>query len=543
MQALAGSIQQLLQLSVPLPASLTDQLRMGNSLLLHVDEDFKLVSDDLRVWTLFETIDSRLSASSGDLYYTAPLTSPKSAILGMRQERIFPLQSDHANVASFGRHNSRSLNDFLKQLVKVIDKADSSARGDSNGGKWTLHLEQKVAVEVHGFFEEAGMGDGAVRAWSTRLPLKDFLNKGPEACLSERLNEVEIPPEEGRFLAVRGRTGLVDMEGPPIDVSFPPDPLTIKNALGIKQGEQVFHHQPVQPRGMFDEPPMMAPVPPSPLILPVDSPRSRPRMSTGSAPTAPVLRSDVVALASSPPSRPNSLPPRQSTPFHKPSPLLRASLEQELAIDRLSPPVRVRLGRNSFSRSMSLDSQTGAPTPTPRASISQRSRSTFHQGPHNDDGDDEGLDASPKLPESVIAVREMAKERRHRAATVDETAVVEDEGELVDDVVHGELMRPQAKARKFVWIHLPYNNPTWVTVSGFFTTVEEIVVVANRSKLPRTYSKRCKSPIRETFLICRITTFGSEAIRGADTRSIMLISQSQDATLHLREAVSVLFYL
>ncbi|KAL6876089.1 hypothetical protein HDV57DRAFT_510485 [Trichoderma longibrachiatum] len=463
MQALAGSIQQLLQLSVPLPASLTDQLRMGNSLLLHVDEDFKLVSDDLRVWTLFETIDSRLSASSGDLYYTAPLTSPKSAILGMRQERIFPLQSDHANVASFGRHNSRSLNDFLKQLVKVIDKADSSARGDSNGGKWTLHLEQKVAVEVHGFFEEAGMGDGAVRAWSTRLPLKDFLNKGPEACLSERLNEVEIPPEEGRFLAVRGRTGLVDMEGPPIDVSFPPDPLTIKNALGIKQGEQVFHHQPVQPRGMFDEPPMMAPVPPSPLILPVDSPRSRPRMSTGSAPTAPVLRSDVVALASSPPSRPNSLPPRQSTPFHKPSPLLRASLEQELAIDRLSPPVRVRLGRNSFSRSMSLDSQTGAPTPTPRASISQRSRSTFHQGPHNDDGDDEGLDASPKLPESVIAVREMAKERRHRAATVDETAVVEDEGELVDDVVHGELMRPQAKARKFVWIHLPYNNPTWVT--------------------------------------------------------------------------------
>lgn len=466
MQALAGSIQHLLQLSVPLPASLTDQLRMGNPLLLHVDEDFKLVSDDLRVWTLFETIDSRLSANSGDLYYTAPLTSPKSAILGMRQERIFPLQSDHANVASFGRHNSRSLNDFLKQLVKVIDKADSSAKEDSNGCKWTLHLEQKVAVEVHGFFEEAGMQDGAVRAWSTRLPLKEFLDKGPEACLSERLNEVDMPPEEGRFLAVRGRTGLVDMEGPPTDVSFPPDPLTIKNALGINQGEQVLQQQPGLPRGMFDEPPVVAPVPPSPLILPVDSPRTRPRRSTESAPTAPVIRPEVVPLASSPPSRPISLPPRQSTPFHKPSPLLRASLEQELAIDRLSPPVRVRLGRNSFSRSMSLDSQTGAPAP-PRTSISQRSRSTFHQAPHDEDDDDdeEGLDASPKLPESVLEVRKLAKERRHRAsgsATVDESAVV-DEGDLVDDVVHGVLVRPQAKARKFVWVHLPYNNPTWVT--------------------------------------------------------------------------------
>ncbi|PTB69411.1 hypothetical protein BBK36DRAFT_1165681 [Trichoderma citrinoviride] len=462
MQALAGSIQHLLQLSAPLPASLTDQLRMGNPLLLHVDEDFKLVSDDLRVWTLFETIDSRLSANSGDLYYTAPLTSPKSAILGMRQERIFPLQSDHANVASFGRHNARSLNDFLKQLVKIIDKADSSAKDDSNGCKWTLHLDQKVAVEVHGFFDEAGTLDGAVRAWSTRLPLKDFLDKGPEACLSERLNEAEIPPEEGRFLAVRGRTGLVDMEGPPTDVSFPPDPMTVKNALGINQGEQVPHQQPALPRNPFDEPPSsMTPVPPSPLILPVDSPRARPRRSTESAPMSLVLQRDAVPLASSPPSRPISLPPRQSTPFSKPSPLLRASLEQELAIDRLSPPVRVRLrpnsfSRNSFTRSMSLDSQAGGATPPrPREypPISQRSRSTFHKASHDEDGDesddDEGLDTTPKLPESIVEVRKLAKERKHRgsgSATVDESAVV-DESDAADEVVHGALTRPQAKAR------------------------------------------------------------------------------------------------
>ncbi|KAL6879162.1 hypothetical protein J3F83DRAFT_758857 [Trichoderma novae-zelandiae] len=471
MQALAGSIQHLLQLSGPLPVSLTDQLRTGSPLLLHVDEDFKIVSDDLRVWTFYETIDSRLSANSGDLYYTAPLTSMKSAILGMRQERIFPLQSDHANIASFGRHNARTLNDFLRQLVKIIEKADSSAKEDSSGCKWTLHLDQKVAVEVHGFFDEAGTEDGAVRAWSTKLPLKEFLHKGPEACLSERLNEVEIPPEENRFLAVRGRTGLADMDGPPTDISFPPDPLTMKNALGITQGELEHHHHPALSRDLVGEPPLMLPVPPSPLLLPVDSPRARPRMSTGSAPMA-ISQPYAVPLASSPPSRPISLPPRHSTPFYKSSPLLRASLEQELAIDRLSPPVRVRIGRNSLGRSMSLDSQTGVATP-PRAReylpISQRSLSTFHKAPYDEDEDDsdaDGLDASPKLPESVIHIRKMAKEGRHRAsgsATIDESAIVDD-SDLADEVVHGAaFMKPQAKARKFVWIHLPYNNPTWVT--------------------------------------------------------------------------------
>ncbi|EHK25927.1 uncharacterized protein TRIVIDRAFT_112183, partial [Trichoderma virens Gv29-8] len=460
MPTLASSIQHLLQLSVPLPISLTDDLRMGNHLLLHVDEDFKVVSDDLRVWTFYETIDSRLSANSGNIYFTAPLTSIKSAILGMRQERIFPLQSDHANIASFGRHNVHTLRMFLRQLAENIEKADSNAREDARGGKWMLNLEQKVTVEVHGFFDEAGIEDGTVRAWSTRLPLREFMNKGPEACLSERLNEVEIPPEEGRFLAMRGRTGLVEMEGPPVTVSFPPDPVTVKNALGISHAELEHEHEHENPHPLLHQtsaPPAVLPVPPSPLILPVDSPRSRPRLSTESAPTAMVSQPGVGPLT--PPSRPNSLPPRQSTPFRKPSPLMRASLDQELAIDRLSPPLRGRVGRNSFSRSMSLDSDIGGTSP-PRyrdfPPFSQRSRSTFDRvltGEENDTEDDE-LDASPKLPESVLAIRKMAKEKGHRAS----------ESAIVDDAPQTPFMKPMAKARKFVWIHLPFNNPTWVTV-------------------------------------------------------------------------------
>ncbi|GFP55607.1 protein SERAC1 [Trichoderma asperellum] len=373
MPTLASSIQHLLQLSAPLPASLTDDLRMGNHLLLHVDEDFKIVSDDLRVWTFYETIDSRLSANSGDIYFTAPLTSIKSAILGMRQERIFPLQGDHANIASFGRHNVHTLRLFLRQLAEHIEKADSNAREDARAGKWMLNLEQKVTVEVHGFFDDAGIDDGTVRAWSTRLPLREFLNKGPEACLSERLNESEGPPEEGRFLAMRGRTGLVDMDGPPEAVSFPPDPLTVKNALGINQD----------------------------MMIPSVDHTAKEEYGICTVSNAFTFHGWAI-----------------DTPFST----YLASSSANVTFSETLAPYAALVGDENDS---------------------------------DDDGDEGGLEGSPKLPESVLAIRKMAKERGHRPS---ETVIVDD-GVLV----HTAFIKPEAKARKFVWIHLPFNNPTWVT--------------------------------------------------------------------------------
>lgn len=235
--------------------------------------------------------------------------------------------------------------------------------------------------------------------------------------------------------------------------------MTVKNALGINQVDVPSVDHTVALPSVF-------PVPPSPIILPVDSPISRPRKSTESAPSA--IRSRPVAMPMTPPSRPISLPPQQSSPFRKPSPLMRASLDQELAIDRLSPPLRGRVGR-SFSRSMSLDSDIGGTSSPPRyrgfppLSPPSRSRSTFDraligiENDSDDNDDDGGLEGSPKLPESVIAIRKMAKERGHRPS---ETVIVDD-----GVVVHTAFMKPEAKARKFVWIHLPFNNPTWVTVS------------------------------------------------------------------------------
>ncbi|KAI9149579.1 Protein SERAC1 [Paramyrothecium foliicola] len=415
MPSLAPSIQKLLQLSAPLPTSITDDLRVGNPLLLRVDEDFKTIAHDLRVWTFYETIDSRLSSNgSGDVYFTAPLTSIRSAILGMRQERIFPLQSDHANIASFGRHNVHTLHLFLRQLAFQVSRADESSQ---DGSCWSLNLKQKVNVEIHGFFEDPIGPDGllTLRAWSTRLPLRDFLNKGPDKCLSERINEVDGAPEEDRFLRTRGKTSLIPGQGKVADDN---------NALGISAGTV----------------PTVA-LPASPIIRPVDA---RGERRTESAPE--IVRAGPLT----PPSRPISPLTRYSTPMRRASPLIRADFDQDLAIDRLSPPLRPSIGR-SISRSFSLGSEGSRFEFRDFPPFSQRSRSSCGTDQISPGGlDDEGLE-SPLLPEAVVAIRKVVKNSKRRTS---ETVIV--------DEVPRAFAKPEMSSKKFAWIHVPFNNPAWV---------------------------------------------------------------------------------
>ncbi len=435
MDSLSRSIQNVLQLVTPLPGSLTAELRVGNSLLAHVDEDFKDIASDMRIWTFYETIDSRLSgrgtgATGSDVYFTAPLTSIKSAILGMRQERIFPLQSDHANVASFGRHNVPSLRLFLRQLAAQVEQADENSQEPQ--GPASANLEQKVNVEVHGFFDDIVGGGAAVRAWSTRLPLRDFLKKGPDECLDERLHDVDGTPEEGRFLRSRGRTSLAEVESPEVrtrSVSPPSvqNPLTVRDALGIDSQ--------INPK-----PKISASVPPmSPVLRPFDS------IPPGAGPTTPQT---APVGPRTPPSFRASLPSRFTSPLQHASPVLAVEFEQDLAIDRLSLPVRGRRLGGSASRSASLGSD-GLSRVEYRdfPPFSPRSKSTADEALSADEDD---FDASPQLPESLLgAVRSQGGNRRPSAAVADNIAC---------------FSRPETKARKFVWIHLPFNNPTWVKV-------------------------------------------------------------------------------
>ncbi|KAF4595977.1 ankyrin repeat protein [Ophiocordyceps camponoti-floridani] len=388
MPGLASSIQSLLRLSAPLPASMTESLRVGNDELLRADDDFKAISNDMRIWTFYETIESRFAAPeprADDVYFTAPLTSSKSAILGMRQESILALQSDHANMASFGRHNGRVLHLFLRQLASLIGRADMALRhaADDAAARWSLDLEHKVSVEVHGFFDDTD-SESTIRAWSTRLPLCDFLAKGPLTCLSERLNEVDDADADA--------------------VAHVPEPvMTVGNALGLG-----VH----QPGPLF-----------SPHLYPTDAKRG---------PMAPSPR------AASPPATVRSSPPT------RPSSLVRADLEQDLAVDRLSPPLRPRIGRaisRSFSDGFSRIEYREF------VAMSPRSRSAL------DDQDDD-IEASPRLPDALVAIRKAVNMTGIKGRVMSPTNAVKK--------APAGFAKPDVKARRFVWVHVPYNNPTWV---------------------------------------------------------------------------------
>jgi hypothetical protein len=63
MKNLSESIRKLLHLERALPRSIADELRLGHKPLLKLNDEFRDISSELRIWTFYETIDSQLSGT------------------------------------------------------------------------------------------------------------------------------------------------------------------------------------------------------------------------------------------------------------------------------------------------------------------------------------------------------------------------------------------------------------------------------------------------------------------------------------------------
>jgi hypothetical protein len=205
MPHLKGSIQELLHLQATLPRSLSDQLRVNNSQLIGLHDQFVDMASELRLWSFYETRESLLSGSAAGLpsevQFDAPLVSVKSALVDLWQEDVYAMDSDHAHLASFGPRNAGILDSYLADLAEAIRKA---ALLSSAYTHTPLHLRSRVKVEIVGFYEDPGPSlesprpyttefPGAetgsiIRLYSTRYSLKEFLRQGPELCLAERLH-------------------------------------------------------------------------------------------------------------------------------------------------------------------------------------------------------------------------------------------------------------------------------------------------------------------------------------------------------------------
>ncbi|KAL2260325.1 hypothetical protein VTK26DRAFT_5685 [Humicola hyalothermophila] len=200
------SIRELLHLQSTLPRSLTDEIRVNNRRLVHLHDVFVDMASELRVWSFYETQESLLSGSGtgfeSEVQVSAPLVSVKSALLDLWEEDVFAVESDHAHLACFEPSNKRILMSYLAEFGAAIKKA---ARLSQAHKHTPLHLEDHVEVEIVGFYEDpealmasprpsTAQQSGAeavstIRLYSTKYSLRDFLRKGPDRCLAERLHK------------------------------------------------------------------------------------------------------------------------------------------------------------------------------------------------------------------------------------------------------------------------------------------------------------------------------------------------------------------
>jgi hypothetical protein len=202
MKNLSESIRKLLHLESALPRSIVDELRLGHKSLLKLNDDFRDISSELRIWTFYETVDSQLSGTGSGLarevQFGAPLASIKSSILDIWQEDVFAVDSDHANCASFGTKNPRTLAAFLADLSAAITKAEELS---SMYTHHQMHLRDNVKLDLIGFYQDPDAElDSDLRLYFTKVSLTHFLAKGPERCLEERLKIAAgpRPPADAR---------------------------------------------------------------------------------------------------------------------------------------------------------------------------------------------------------------------------------------------------------------------------------------------------------------------------------------------------------
>lgn len=211
MSNLKESIQELLHLQSTFPQSLADQIRVHKAELINLHDQFVDMASELRLWSFYETQESLLSGSAAGLpsevMFGAPLVSVKSALLDIWQEDVYAVDSDHARLAAFGPNNAGILDSYLMDLGDAIYKAARISMGHTHT---PLHLRSHVKVEVIGFYEDPDAPAGTprpyttqqpggetgtnIRLYSTRYSFKDFLKKGPERCLAERLHRAPKQP-------------------------------------------------------------------------------------------------------------------------------------------------------------------------------------------------------------------------------------------------------------------------------------------------------------------------------------------------------------
>jgi len=192
-----------MRLIYPVPKRLQSQFEVNSQKLVKMSLEFNRVAAELKLFSFYETIDTNLAPSANGtevIIFTAPIVSIKSAVLELHHEVERPLDSNHANCAAFGNVKNAqwsynyALWSYLEKLEKAVKKSLDLCRKDHI----ELNLKDVVDVEVHGFYEAGDnrtIEKAPIRLWTTKIPLKSFIIKGPAKCLEDFLDDNTQAPE------------------------------------------------------------------------------------------------------------------------------------------------------------------------------------------------------------------------------------------------------------------------------------------------------------------------------------------------------------
>ena len=416
-----------------MPNSFQEQLKIKAPILVDMAQNWMAVAAELKLWTFYETVDTDLTDAEVPkdqrVSFKAPITSIKSAILELHHEIDRPIQACHADCAAFGPEDKYTKTKFIEKLREATIQAQNLSKEQHI----TICLERKVDVEVHGFYEDSHqVADGKerkreIRLWSTINPLEDFLKEGSAKCLNMRLQENYVPPARDKMIGSVSSRRQSFMQPLPYKISkakvasssSPPAPkITTRMRDSTLVSGSGKTTQRVLPRPTVDRNSSSQSTSIAVPDLSVDL-RDKPGSSTVATPSVRVSEH----LDST-----NYGMPRSSSSGARPVTELRTQWESESVLT-ISPAD----GKAS----------TSPLKPTIASSNNETERLPPESRPSRPT-------LQPILPFPVLEQGSDGSGTESNAGVTSTT---------------GPPKRPDPESQKFIWIHLAFNNPKWVSVS------------------------------------------------------------------------------
>jgi len=413
-----------------------------------------------------------------DTYITnefhAPITSIKSALLNLRHEAVYPLLSDHADCAAFGSNNLQTKESYLEELATAIKKALSLTKIRHTD----MNLEEKVRVEINGFYETLTSSNETsnLKLWSTSRSLSDFKRHGPAKLLEDRLSEVNAPPREKQYLRQNTRAP-----------SLLPDRRSDSGATAAPTFNTDLFRLPAEQST-------------KPKRFGKDKNKNRSRERKGS------LQQFLSPI----------LPGGNETKSSEPIPSIAVVTGDTLPQNVPTLPGFV-VSASPSENALNIGPKVETPEPHGATNTSGTHLSPGTKPRRSSHG--EGSQPRPDL--------------RHRSTSPSQKRRGSESA--INTSFSAPFSRPDASKQRLVWIHVPFNNPSWVKVRL------HINVLNCADKYLRMYCQGyLLRRVQIATLNCLALNIGNLSMFEVDTQNTMLVFSSLDVLSSNHISVSLL---